>query len=551
MPDLHLARGDLGAFAEMAGWPLAPFQVRALTDPTPTVVIVAPRQSGKSRSLSVYAAWRAFREPGRHVLIVSASEDASRRLLRTVRDLVAASPLLAGSVVDEQAGLLTLTNGSEVRSVPASERAIRGWSATDLLLDEAALLPEPIYAAAKPTVAARPDARIIEASSATTSSGPFFDDAMAGERGSEHVRTHRWALADAPWLSASFIAGQRESMSEVRFAAEFEGRFAGSADSLFSVAAIERATADFRVESLSTLRGPARVLGGCDWGATTDRSAFVAIARLAQPGERVFAVCCAHRWAAGEPLTGPDGVVQQIARSDVHFQALTAEANGLGQPLAGPHHGLLWQEMAKRHAEAGGAPPQRRLRVLCEGIPPDDWAEVDAELRRRPRPRPGFRSALVSFTTTAEAKAATASSLRLMLDAGRLLISAESEDLLREMRLASVDLSATGTERISASAGHDDLFDALWLACWPQRQRGGGWTNALAALANPARSLPEPPLAAAKFATPTVLSGGGRRVPRCPPWVSVAGPEVSLPNAPAPIHGDQEEHRPVGFHGRL
>jgi len=33
---------------------------------------------------------------------------------------------------------LVLSNGSELRSVPQSERAVRGWSVDTLLIDEAA-----------------------------------------------------------------------------------------------------------------------------------------------------------------------------------------------------------------------------------------------------------------------------------------------------------------------------------------------------------------------------------------------------------------------------
>lgn len=542
MADLERARKDLGYFGELVGRPLADFQLRALTDETTVVAIVAPRQSGKSRSLATYAAWRAFRSPEAHVLLVSASEEASRRLLRSVRELVADSPLLSGSVTDEMAGLLTLTNGSEVRSVPASERAIRGWSATDLLLDEAAMLPEPIFAAAMPTVAARQGGRVIMASSATTATGPYYDHAIAGEAGSEHVRTHRWALGDATWLTASFIEAQRESMSEVRFRAEFEGVFASGADALFTPQGLDTVTADYRPETLATLTGPARVLAGVDWGQTTDRSAIVAIARLPGP-ERLFAVCLAHRWAAGYPLTGREGrpgVVEQIVESPAHFQALVAESNGLGGPLAGANGGLLWQHMARRDAEAGGALPPPRFRLIHDGIPPD-WVDIEAE--QRPRKRHGFTTSKVPFTTSAEAKAAGYSGLRLQVDQGRLLLPTGAEELRRELLMLRVDLSPSGLERVEAGRGHDDLADALMLSTWPQR-KAGGWTTALGVLANPERPLPEPALPRDR-APDVVLTGDGREVPRRPAWVSVAGREATVPGAEPE---DPEKHRDVGFY---
>ncbi|HYI35647.1 MAG TPA: terminase family protein [Thermoleophilaceae bacterium] len=525
---------------------MAPFQLRAFEDPASVVVVVAPRQSGKSRSLATYAAWRAFRSAGARVLVVSASEEASRRLLRDVRALVAASPLLAGSVEAEQGQLLQLSNGSEVRSVSASERAIRGWSVTDLLLDEAAMLPEPIFAAALPTVAAREGARVVMASSATVSSGPFYDHAVAGAAGSEHVSTHGWALADATWLSASWIASMRASMSELRFRAEMEGVFASGADALFTADALDRVTADYRLESIDTLVGPARVMGGVDWGQTTDRSALVAVARLPTP-ERTFAVAMAHRWPAGAPLTGPPGspgVVEQIAAAPAHFQALVAEANGLGGPLAG-RGGLLWALMARRHSSAGGARPNSGVRLVVDhgGIPGwDPEAELKAERRRRLRHGPAWRTQNVSFTTTAESKAAGYSSLRLLIDQGRLLLPASGEELRRELLMLRVDLSPTGLERVEAGSGHDDLADALQLATWPRRTDRGGWGTVLAGLANPERRLPDAidPVPVGEM----VRTGGGLEVPRRPCWLSVGGPELTVPGSKPPTY-DPEQTIPL------
>ena len=122
MTNLARARDSLAAFAAMVGHPLTEWQARALDLVTRITAILAPRQSGKSRSLALLALWFAFRTPGARCLIVSAGEEASRRLLAEVRRIAASSPLLRGSLVDEQAGLVTLTNGSEVRSVPASDR---------------------------------------------------------------------------------------------------------------------------------------------------------------------------------------------------------------------------------------------------------------------------------------------------------------------------------------------------------------------------------------------------------------------------------------------
>lgn len=266
MPDTRLLRSSLGAFAEAIGSPLTRWQLAALTLESRVTVVVAPRQSGKSRSLAALALWWAFREPGQRVLVASAGEEASRRLLAEVRRL-AASSVLAGSVTDEMAALITLSNGSEVRSIPASERQARGWSVDLLLVDESALIGDDLLEGALlPTTAARPDARVVLASTPTTAAGSFYDHAVRGQGGSEHVRTFRWSLAQAEWIAPSVIAAAREAMTPARFAAEFEGEFATGADSLFSRATLERVIADYVPQTLNTLEGPARLMAGVDWG---------------------------------------------------------------------------------------------------------------------------------------------------------------------------------------------------------------------------------------------------------------------------------------------
>ena len=222
---LKVARGDLGAFASLVGRPLAPWQVESLRLERRTTVVVAPRQTGKSRSLALVALWHSFRNPGHRALIVSAGEAAATRLLAEVRE-VAATALLAGSVVDEQASIVRLTNGSEVRSLPASERQVRGWTVDLLLVDEAAMVEDDLLlGAALPTTAARPAARIVLASSPAGTSGAFFDYAMRGINGSEHVACFRWRLADASWVTPEVIASLRDGLSPQRAAAELDAEF--------------------------------------------------------------------------------------------------------------------------------------------------------------------------------------------------------------------------------------------------------------------------------------------------------------------------------------
>ena len=531
--DLQRARTDLGYFAELIGQPLRPWQAAAFALTTLITCIVAPRQSGKSRSLAVLALWWAFKNPGSHVLEVSAGEDASRRLLADMRQMAVNSPLLAGSLVEEFTQLLKFSNGSTIRSVPASERAVRGWRIDLLIGDEATQIPDDLLlGAAFPTTAARPNARIVLGSSATVADGAFYDNVIRGEAGDEHVRTFRWALQDADWISPSMVAAMRASMSELRFKAEMEGQFASSADSLFTRQALEAVTADYRPATLATLTGPARVLGGVDWGAVNDRSACVAIGRVPIGAERVFAVVMANRWLAGAPL---NGVINEIAASPAHWAGLAIEANGLGLPCSQD----LSRAIRERPDEEGGKSP-RRYRLIQEDLS-SLYPRTKPQRSAWDKPCVTFSTKLASIHVTADSKAATYSALRLLVDRQQLLLPAGATDLLRELLLLRVDLSPGGAERIEASSGHDDLADALSLALMPYRDDSKNWRTALGNLADP-RLTKLPAIAPPDVRT--VRTGGGIEVPAVPAFQSVAGPELTVPpgvhRGPAPMRlGDR------------
>jgi len=491
MPDLELIRGSLSAFADAVEHPLAPFQADALEELTARVTtITAPRQSGKSRSLSLLALHRAYGKPGTKVLVISAGDDAAKRLLAEAQRIATTSDLLRGSVVDEQSALLTLTNGSEIRSVPASEKQVRGWSTDLLLIDEAALVSdELISSAALPTTAARPDARVVMASSATAASGSYYDHVMLGMQGSEHVNSYLWALTDCPWIAPSVIAAARESMSPAKFAAEFEGVFASGEDALFPRHLLDRQTADYVLPGLHGL-GDSAGLAGVDWGLSQDRTALVSIGALERPAG-IFAVLCAHAWPSGAANDGPGGIIGQIAGLKAKFEQVSMEVNGLGRPYAD-------------------------------------------SLERRLKEHTDYRPQLLHVTTTQDSKSATYSSLRMLLEQGRLVLPTSAPELLRELLLLRVSITQGGGERIEAGVGHDDLADALYIAAGPyQSKKSGRWRSKLG---NAAERLAPGTFEPIEGEEPVELveTGAGLAIPR-EPILTATGSE---PKMTAPEWGE-------------
>ena len=326
--DVSAARADLAAFAALIGWPLTDTQAAALRLEKRQTVIVASRQAGKSRSLAVLAAWWAYRNKGATVLVISAGDEASTRLLRTVRS-VAEHPLLAGSIVDESRSRMILTNGSTVLSVPASERQIRGHSVDLLICDEAALIDDDLLmGAALPTTAARPNAKVVLASSPWSDSGAFHGLAMAGSEENPYTQTFRWALADTPWITEAVRAAAQATLSPLRYQAEYEGKFVGASNSLFPRADIVACTADFVMRRSGT-SGESVALG-LDWGRMNDRHALVAAGQLQDFGVNQQPVLIVPWVETSQRLYGLQ--VEEVVRVAKCWRctAITSETNGVG-----------------------------------------------------------------------------------------------------------------------------------------------------------------------------------------------------------------------------
>jgi hypothetical protein len=266
-----------------------------------------------------------------------------------------------------------------------------------------------------PTTAARPDARVVLASSPWSSDGPFFRAAMAGLDGSSpHTRTVRWNLQDAPWIGAAAIEAARAEMSELRFRAEYLGEFVGSADRFFPPDELRAAVAGYE------LGGPcAGGVGGLDWGRQYDAHAVVVAAQLEDFGANGEPVAfLARSETSRRPYAEQVGTVVVLARQ-FRLRRLVSETNGVGQ------------------------------------YPTED---VTARLR-------GSGVVVEPVASSQRSKEDTYGRLRAWLSSGRLVLPDDPE-LLRQLGGIVATATATGGLSIAAAspALHDDLPDALSLA---------------------------------------------------------------------------------------
>ena len=143
---------DPVAFARLLDIVPDPWQCDLLTSSHKRIILNCARQSGKSTIVAILALHHALLNPGALVAVVSPSQRQSTELLRKVSDFYRQLGQPGGSVADS-ATTLELRNGSRIIALPGSEPSIRGFTASLVLIDEAAQVSEEIYRSIRPSLA--------------------------------------------------------------------------------------------------------------------------------------------------------------------------------------------------------------------------------------------------------------------------------------------------------------------------------------------------------------------------------------------------------------
>lgn len=396
--------------------------------------MLAGRRAGKSRLLAILALHAAFKKPGTSVVIVSVGEVASLRVLADVAALTA-SPLLAGSVVDELKSTVRLSTGSTIASFPASMRQIRGIGADLLILDEAAFIPRDIWSAAYPSVAdrVRAGAKVIMASTPWPVADSWFKDWH--DRGllgiDPLVRSWWWPSSVNPRIGEEEMADMRAGMSEEEYAREIEARWSSEQGTWFTAAEIEAAVADYelmppqRARDLSPfdrrVNGKERrfsAVGGVDYGFSVDANAVTLISALEDGGAN-------------------PRLIHYVSWQESHFGMEYGPFTDRLVDISKSYDMRIW---ASETNGVGSAPTQ--------------------DLRRKLREQQAGGWVLPVWTD-ARRKQAGFSKIKTLMQSGTLVLPRDPQ-LLRELHALDYERTEAGTMRIAARSGfHDDLSMSL------------------------------------------------------------------------------------------
>jgi hypothetical protein len=233
--DLELAL-DRVAFAEALGLDPDPWQRDLLRSSSERVILNCSRQSGKSTMTAVITLHRALYHPGSLILCLAPALRQSQELFGKVlgfyRDL--------GRPVSPQAERklsLELENGSRIVTLPGTEKTIRGFSGTALLvLDEAARVADELYFAVKPMLAVSGGA-LMMMSTPYGKRGVFFEE-WTGRGGWERYEV---PADKCPRITEEFLEEERASLPPWVYRQEYECSFEETEDQVFTTDLIDRA----------------------------------------------------------------------------------------------------------------------------------------------------------------------------------------------------------------------------------------------------------------------------------------------------------------------
>lgn len=210
-------------FANSVGIVLDPWQLSALKDSSPELILNCFRQSGKSTIAALKALYTATSRAMRTIVIISPTLRQSGEIYRMVDQFYMCSSYSPLKVRDTLYSM-ELVNGSRIIALPGTETS-RGIPAVDLLIeDEASRVIDEVSFAAAPTLATK-NGQHMMLSTPAGMRGHFYKACMT-----EGKKVYTIRATDAPRISPEFLERMKEVMGSRMFAQEFMCEFLAEGD---------------------------------------------------------------------------------------------------------------------------------------------------------------------------------------------------------------------------------------------------------------------------------------------------------------------------------
>jgi hypothetical protein len=204
-----------------------PYQVKLLLDEAKRIYVCWSRQSGKSTTLAARMIQRCLQFPGTLRLIVAPGLRQSMIMMDKIEDFIYNIPKPVRRQVFSKIQRTTIRfkNGSRIIALPNSPQLLRGYSAAEVLCDEAAFFRDDeimffnvLYPMLQTT-----DGSLITSSTPWGKNTVFYKFSQNPDFSKHHIT---WEdVVKAHLAKPEFIEEMRRSMPTDRFRREFDAEF--------------------------------------------------------------------------------------------------------------------------------------------------------------------------------------------------------------------------------------------------------------------------------------------------------------------------------------
>lgn len=326
---------------------LTPFQYQRefLEDKSKRIVACAGRQVGKSFITSARALWFAVTRPDTTTLIVSSTLRQSMLMFDKISKFVEGSGILQTCVVNRTRTKLEFTNKSLIVALPCGRDgySLRGHTAHQIIIDEAAFVPEEVITKVATPMIATTDGTMIMLSTPLDRSH-FFYKAFTSPDWSKY----QFKTSDSPLVPKEFLERQRLEIGEKQFNQEYNAEFVDQDSTYFSNELIRScihvcaSTSCSYCDILSDTRKTSGALfAGYDPGGMSDPAALVVIERVMDEESKSmsYRVVLSRTFLAAkegkDDLNLYTKISAQVAElhKSMHFKKLLVDSTGLGSPI--------------------------------------------------------------------------------------------------------------------------------------------------------------------------------------------------------------------------
>jgi phage FluMu gp28-like protein len=304
------------------------YQARLLREEKKRIAVRWSRQAGKTTCIALRAITYAITHPNTLTLIVAPSLRQSMITRDRVEDFLTSMPreYRVGLIEKMQRTTIHFTNGSRIVALPNSPQLLRGYTAHQVICDEAAFFKDDqlvFYNVLYPMLSTT-DGILIASSTPWSKDSVFYK--MCQSKDFEQFVTNCEQVKEAGLIKQGFIDEMKTLLPQERFQREFMAEFVEDIDAWLTqsliVSCIDSKLQPY--EFLETPKGEFYI--GVDFGKEMDHSVVL----VAQKTAKALQIVHVHRFPLKTEYASVIGYTKSLLDRWQEVRAVYADVTGVG-----------------------------------------------------------------------------------------------------------------------------------------------------------------------------------------------------------------------------